>query len=363
WLNNVLSSRGHVRRELTQSDLRLGWNETVFNGLAGRFSDSEIRTLQQQGEVSYIQHDTLLHTNALVVQLNAVWGLSRMSSGATSLPLGSDPASFGFQYTFDDSGGSGVDIYVLDTGIRATHQDFSGRVNFLQSFGAGVPGVDINGHGTHVSGIAIGSVFGIAKSATINMIKCMDDAGAGFTSDIVSAINLAATTAASSSRPAIVSMSLGGPANQVIDDAVLNAVNNLNIPFVVAAGNEGLDASTSSPARLGGAGGNPGVITVGATTIDDTFATFSNTGVNVDLLAPGQDVLSCGVDNDAALKNLSGTSMATPHVAGIAALIMGTEGKLSPADLKQRILSRTVSGVVGGINTATSNILANSGAV
>ncbi|KAG8813576.1 subtilisin-like serine protease, partial [Serendipita sp. 400] len=127
WLNVVLSSRGHVRRDLTELDFRLGWNETVFNGLAGRFSDSEIRTLQQQGEVSYIQHDTLLHTTALVVQLNAVWGLSRISSGATPLPPNSDPASFGFQYTFDDSGGSGVDIFVLDTGIRATHQDFGGR--------------------------------------------------------------------------------------------------------------------------------------------------------------------------------------------------------------------------------------------
>ena len=138
----------------------------------------------------------------------------------------------------------------------------------------------------------------------------MDDSGAGATSDIVSAINLAANTAASSGRPSIVSMSIGGAANQAIDDAVTNAVN-LGIPFVVAAGNSAVDASTTSPARLGGSNGNGGVITVGATTITDTFATFSNFGANVDVLAPGQDILSCGITSDTAVQNKSGTSMST----------------------------------------------------
>lgn len=164
--------------------------------------------------------------------------------------------------------------------------------------------------GTHVSGTAAGSVFGVAKSANIIGIKCMDDGGAGATSDIVSAINLAANTAASTGRPSIISMSIGGAANQAIDDAVVNAVN-LSIPFVVAAGNSGADASTTSPARLGGAGGNAGVITVGASTITDTFPSFSNFGPNVDLLAPGQDVLSCGIASDSAVQNKSGTSMST----------------------------------------------------
>lgn len=348
WLNNVLSTRGHRRRDLSSSDLKLNWNETVYNGLAGTFSDAEIRTLRRQNEVKYIQHDTLLHTNELVVQTNAVWGIARLSSGGNPIPFGSDPSTFSFSYTFDSSGGNGVDIYVLDTGVRATHQDFGGRVNFLQTFGSGTPGVDVNGHGSHVSGTAIGSVFGVAKSATVQMIKCMADDGSGFTSDIVSAINLAANTAATSGRPSVVSMSLGGPANDAIDDAVINAVN-LQIPFVVAAGNNGADASTSSPARLGGSAGNPGVITVGATTIDDTFATFSNTGSNVDVLAPGQDILSCGITDDAAVKNLSGTSMSTPHVAGLAALIMGLEGKISPTALKQKIIAQSALGVISGL--------------
>jgi cerevisin len=138
----------------------------------------------------------------------------------------------------------------------------------------------------------------------------MGDDGAGSTADIISAINLAGTTASSSGRPSVISMSLGGAANQAIDDAVTNSVN-LGVPFVVAAGNSGADASTSSPARLGGAGGNTGVITVGATTIDDAFASFGNFGSNVDVLAPGQDVLSCGIESDDAVKTRSGTSMAT----------------------------------------------------
>lgn len=142
------------------------------------------------------------------------------------------------------------------------------------------------------------------------MIKCMADDGSGTTSDIISGINLAATTATSSGRPSVVSMSLGGSANQAIDDAVTNAVN-MGIPFIVAAGNESVDASTNSPARLGGPNGNPGVITVGATTITDQFASFSNFGANIDILAPGQDILSCGVASDDAVDSKSGTSMST----------------------------------------------------
>jgi cerevisin len=164
--------------------------------------------------------------------------------------------------------------------------------------------------GTHVAGSAAGSVFGVAKKASINMIKCMADDGSGSTADIISGINLAANNAVSSGRPSVVSMSLGGPANQAVDDAVSNAVK-LGVPFIVAAGNEAADASTSSPARLGGPNGNPGIVTVGATTITDQMASFSNFGVNVDILAPGQDILSCGIDGDDAVKNDSGTSMST----------------------------------------------------
>jgi cerevisin len=164
--------------------------------------------------------------------------------------------------------------------------------------------------GTHVSGTIAGGAFGVAKNANIKMLKCMDDSGAGTTSNIVSAINSAASAAISTGRSSIISMSIGGAANQVIDDAVVNSVN-LNIPFIVAAGNEGVDASNTSPARLGGPFGNPGVVTVGATTIADQMASFSNFGNNVDILAPGQDILSDGSDSDSAVKNLSGTSMAT----------------------------------------------------
>lgn len=164
--------------------------------------------------------------------------------------------------------------------------------------------------GSHVSATAVGSVFGVAKSATLQMIKCTDDQGAATTADIISAINLAATNAQSIGRPSVISMSITGAANQAIDDAVTNAVN-VGVPVIVAAGNEGRDASTDSPARLGGPGGNPGVITVGASTIDDEVASFSNFGPTVDIFAPGADVMSVGVETDTAVNRLSGTSMAT----------------------------------------------------
>lgn len=362
WLNTVLANGGHRRRDVATtagSDLRLKWNETIFNGLAGTFSQAEIETLGGLDEVKYVQADLILHTTATVTQSNAPWGISRVSRGGNPLPDGSDPAALNFMYNFDDSGGRGVDIYVLDTGVRTTHQEYGGRAQFLATFGPGTPGVDLNGHGSHVSGTAAGSVFGIAKNANIIGIKCMGDDGAGATSDIVSAINLAANTAVTTGRPSVVSMSIGGSANQAIDDAVTNAVDALNIPFVVAAGNNGADASTTSPARLGGPGGNSGVITVGATTITDAFATFSNFGNNVDVLAPGQDVLSCGIDSDSAVQSRSGTSMSTPHVSGLAALIMGQEGKISPAALKQKLVGLSALGVVSGIPSGTTNTLVN----
>jgi len=182
----------------------------------------------------------------------------------------------------------------------------------------------------------------------------MSDDGSGATSDIISGINLATQLATASQKPAVISMSLGGPVNTALDQAVSNAIG-LGVPFVVAAGNESQDAKNVSPARV------PEAITVGATTIDETFASFSNFGSLVDILAPGQDILSASPKADDALANLSGTSMATPHISGLALSIMGKEGKLSPKALADRLKTLAVPNVIQGVKGGATNAFAFNG--
>jgi cerevisin len=353
WLNKVLSAEGVTLDDATTKSLKLKWDEDIFNGLAGPLSTEAVEILQKQPEVAWIQEDIKMHTTAIVQQTNAPWGIARLSTGKTSL-TGNNPVALNFKYTFDDSAGAGTQAFIVDTGCRVTHKDYGGRATFVASFGPGVPGQDINGHGTHVTGTIGGNVFGVAKKASLNCIKVMADDGSGATSDIISGINLAAQKALASGKPSVISMSLGGPINQAIDSAVNGAITK-GVPFVVAAGNETQDANNVSPARV------PNAITVGASTIDDTFASFSNFGNKVDITAPGQDILSAGFQADDAVAKLSGTSMATPHISGLSLLIMGQEGKLSPDQLTKRLTALSITNAIQGVPQGTANDLAFNG--
>ncbi|KIM29136.1 hypothetical protein M408DRAFT_16108 [Serendipita vermifera MAFF 305830] len=351
WLNNVMSAAGVSMTEDQTNSLRLGWNETIMNGIAGNFSAEALDAIASQPEVDFIEPDYQMTISATVQQNGAPWGISRLSTAQVSL-AGLDPLTLQYPYFADSTAGAGTDVYILDTGIRATHTQFEGRATFLQTFGPGVPGVDVNGHGTHVAGTVAGKTVGVAKQASVFMIKVVADDGSAATSDIISGINLAAQRAAANpTRPAVVNMSLGGPPSNTLDAAVSAAVAQ-GLPFCIAAGNETQDANNSSPARL------PEVITVGATDINDNIATFSNFGDKVDVFAPGDTIISASNQDDNLGAVLSGTSMASPHVAGLAALIMGQEGKLAPADLSTRITTLGVSGVINRIPAGTTNTLA-----
>jgi len=293
--------------------------------------------------------DTVMYTSATLQQSNAPWGIARVGS-ATPL-VSKDPSQFNFQFTFDGTQGDGVDIYVVDTGVRITHTDFGGRATFAASFGTGVPGQDKNGHGTHVAGTCAGNILGVAKKAKILAVKVMGDDGSGASSDIISGLAFAAQAAVASGRPSVINLSIGGPVNQAIDATVSNAVAQ-GVHVVVAAGNDSQDAINVSPAR------SPNVITVGAININDTFAGFSNFGAAVDILAPGQDILSAGFQADDAIANLSGTSMATPHIAGLAAYILGLEGQRSPADLRARLIALGKNGTIQAVPAGTVNDIA-----
>jgi cerevisin len=348
WLNNVLA-RGDASVQDPDS-LKLKWSKNIFDGISGTFDKNAINALRASPDVDYIVEDSVMFTSEVLQQSNAPWGLARLAQDG---PLADqNPRQLNFKYTFDGTAGEGVDIYVVDTGIRTTHKDFGGRAQFLASFGSGVPGQDLNGHGTHVAGTCAGAILGVAKKANIFAVKVMADNGSGATSDIISGVVAAAQAAQKSGRPSVINMSIGGPVNRALDAAVDNAVGT-GVHVVVAAGNESQDANNSSPAR------SSTVITVGAVNINDQLAGFSNTGSPVDILAPGQDILSAGFDADDSVRNLSGTSMASPHIAGLAAYLLALEGQKSPADLKARIQGLGQNNIIRGVPGNTKNDLAS----
>jgi len=348
WLDNVLARGDAVVQDA--DSLKLKWPKNIFDGISGTFDKNALNALRSSPDVDYIVEDSVMFTSDVLQQANAPWGLSRLAQdGALA---NKDASQLNFPYTFDATGGQGVDVYVVDTGVRTTHKDFGGRATFGASFGSGVPGQDLNGHGTHVAGTCVGGILGVAKKANVIAVKVMGDNGSGATSDIISGISFAAQNALKTGRPSVINMSIGGPVNQALDAAAANAVQ-AGVHVVVAAGNETQDSNNSSPAR------SPAVITVGATDINDKLASFSNFGTPVDILAPGLDILSAGFEADDAVKNLSGTSMASPHIAGLAAYLLGLEGQRSPADLKARITGLGQNGIIRGVPGNTANDLAS----
>ncbi len=266
------------------------------------------------------------------------WGLDRVDQ--RSLPLDGQIARAGT--------GLGVSVYVIDTGVYAANTEFAGRV------AAGYSGVndgrgttDCHGHGTHVAGTIAGATFGFANQATIIPVRVLDCAGSGSTSGVVAGINWMINNHVAG-QPAVANMSLGGVYDFATNDAVERAVAD-GITMVVAAGNESTDACTKSPASA------PSAITVGATASDDSRAYYSNFGACVDIFAPGSSIISAGIASATATAQMSGTSMASPHVAGVAAIMLGNANYLTPAQVGTRLSTDASVGIVSGLTSATAN--------
>ncbi|KAF9523111.1 serine protease [Crepidotus variabilis] len=329
---------------LSRSNITHDWD--IIHGFAGNFNEQTLNALRSNPDVESVSEDGIMHTFA--TQTNAPWGISRISSTAK---LSGSVSSLTFSYTYDDTAGSGVDIYLVDTGVRTTHTTFGGRARWGATFG-GYPSADGNGHGTHCAGTAAGSQYGVAKKANIIAVKVLSDAGSGAIADIVSGLNYVKSQAASSGRPSIVSMSLGGSATTSLDNAV-SSLTSAGVHVAVAAGNSNTDAGSTSPARA------PSAVTVGASTIADARASFSNYGSVVDIFAPGQDVISAWGTSDTATNQISGTSMATPHIAGLIAYVIGRDGNTTPAAISTKLKSLSLKGVISGIPSGTINDLAH----
>ncbi|MFC9908727.1 S8 family peptidase [Streptomyces sp. NPDC127197] len=310
----------------------------ALNGYAIEASETEAKRLAADPAVaSVVQNRTF--TVAATQPSPPSWGLDRIDQ--RNLPLNSS-------YTYPDSAGQGVTAYVIDTGVRITHSDFGGRASYgYDAVDNDNTAQDGNGHGTHVAGTVAGNAYGVAKKARIVGVRVLNNSGSGTTAQVVAGIDWVAQNAV---KPAVANMSLGGGADTALDTAVRNAIAS-GVTFAVAAGNETTNASTRSPARVTEA------ITVGATTSGDAKASYSNYGTVLDLFAPGSSITSSWHTSDSATNTISGTSMATPHVAGAAALYLAGNPTATPAQVSTALTSAATPNVVTSPGTGSPNRL------
>ena len=330
--DNALRGLGGTLRHVYANSLK---------GFAATLSSAALQALRNNPNVDYIEADQTVALKQASPQNQVTWGLDRIDQ--VDRPLSSQ---YYFNYT-----GAGVHAFIIDTGIRADHVEFSGRLKPGYNAVPDTNGTnDCNGHGTHVAGTVGGATWGVAKAVSLIPVRVLDCAGSGSYSGVIAGIDW---VAGSTLRPAVANLSLGGSLSSAVNAAVAGAVSK-GVTLVVAAGNSGANACNYSPAS------EPSAITVGATDSSDARASYSNYGTCVDLFAPGTNIASAWSTSATAANTISGTSMASPHVTGVAALALAANPAASPAAVSAFLATNATLGRLSNIGTGSKNLLAYS---
>jgi subtilisin family serine protease len=306
---------------------------SAVNGFAATLSPAQLHAVQRDPSVASIEHNQVMRL-ATTQSPTPSWGIDRIDQ--RTLPLSNS-------YTYTATG-AGVTAYIIDTGINPTHPDFGGRAAVAYD-ALGGNGIDCHGHGTHVAGTVGSTSYGVAKGVALRGVRVLDCGGSGTFADVIEGIDW---VAANSPGPSVANMSLGGGKSTAVNNAVAN-LSNSGVLVAVAAGNSSANACNSSPAS------EPTAVTVAASTITDASASFTNFGRCVDLYAPGVSITSTWLGS--GTNTISGTSMATPHVAGVAALYKSTFGDASSATVARYITDNATPGVLSGVPRRTPNLL------
>ncbi|KAG9086852.1 subtilisin-like serine protease [Ceratobasidium sp. 370] len=326
-LNSILASF------VAGSSLQYKYGD-VFHGYAINLKGKDLDFIRQNKDIEYIAEDGI----ATIDYIPGDESEAMKRSKSEAAPLNARA-----------TGGAGVDVYGIDTGIYTAHECFGGRARWGATYG-GYADSDGNGHGTHTAGTAVGAIYGQAPEANVIAVKVLSDQGSGTYSDVISGVSYAYQSFKASGRPSIATMSLGGPGNSALDSAIDNAIRG-GLHFTVAAGNSNANAAYYSPARVTAAN------TVGAVDSSNRKAWFSNYGSILDIQALGVNVRSAWIGSPSATNTISGTSMATPFVAGILAVAIGEYGDKSPADLSADLQSHARA-IATGFPAGTTNLLA-----
>jgi subtilisin family serine protease len=311
----------------------------AINALSVKIKHSEVARIRNNPKVLFVELDQPMY--ALDTQTNPPsWGLDRV-----------DQRTLPFSNSFTANAyGAGVDVYIVDTGISTTHTDFSGRLRSgFSAINDSRGSNDCNGHGTHVAGTTAGTAYGVAKAASIIPVRVLDCAGSGSNTGVIAGLDWIIANHAAGT-PAVANMSLGGGASAALDTAVQNVIND-GVVMAVAAGNSNANACNYSPARASNA------ITVGATERTDVRASYSNFGTCLDIFAPGSSITSAWINSTTATSTISGTSMASPHVAGVAAVLLGTNPTSTPAEIAAKLRASATPNLVTSAGTGSPNYL------
>jgi subtilisin family serine protease len=309
----------------------------ALKGFSASLSPAALDAVRSTAGVKYVEADARVHLSGRQVNPPS-WGLDRVDQ--RNLPLNA-------KYRYVSTAGSGVDAYIIDTGIRFSHVDFGGRATSGIDEVDGGTADDCNGHGTHVSGTVGGSTYGVAKSVSLIAVRVLDCGGSGTWEGVIAGVDW---VTANHSGPSVANMSIQGGKVQSVNDAITNSINS-GVVYAVAAANFSDDACLYSPAST------PLAITVGATTITDSRASFSNYGTCLDIFAPGENITSDWSSSDTATNTISGTSMASPHVAGVAALYLSKHPSATTTQVRDAIVNNATNNKVTNPGTGSPNKL------